>query len=189
MYRKNVAGQYLGFAMIATATGAADAAATVTVRLAIDAAVQAVGGGTVTNLGNGQYRYNLSLADTNGNNITFLFSAPNDFVVEKTIVTTAADPTDAVHFGLSALPNTPVTSAGSLITVGTGPGQLSVTGGAANADAKAINGIADHAGGDHQTRDRADGRPTRSRPSPTSARHRWRNPRASRRPRPHRCRS
>ena len=86
-------------------------------------------------------RYNLAQADTNGNNITLLFTAPNDFAVEKTIVTTAADPTDAIHFGLSALPNTPVATNGSLITSGTGPAQLTVASGLASGDVKAINGL------------------------------------------------
>ena len=142
MYRKNVASQYLGFALITIATGAPDTGASVTVKIAIDNGAQATGGGTVTNLGGGQYRYNLAQADTNGNNISLLFSASGDFIVEKTIVTTAADPTDGVRFGLSALPNTAVTTNGSLLTSGAGPDQLTVSGGVASADMKKINAIA-----------------------------------------------
>jgi hypothetical protein len=44
----------------------------------------------------------------------------------------AYDPFDAVHLGLSSLPNTAVTTNGSLLTSGTGTDQLSVTSGQVN---------------------------------------------------------
>lgn len=102
MYRKNTGGQYLGFAMVTT-SGVADTAATVTVRVVIDNGSQVAGGGSVTNMGNGQYRYTLAQADTNGNNISVLFTASGDVPAEKTFVTTAADPTDGTAFGLVRL--------------------------------------------------------------------------------------
>jgi hypothetical protein len=129
MYRKNVAGQFIFFTMVVIATGAPDTGATVTVKMCIDNAAQATGGGTVTHMGGGQYKYAMAQADTNGNNISYFFTATGDYPVEKTIVTTAADPTDAVRFGLSALPNTACTTNASLLTSGTGTDQLSVAAG------------------------------------------------------------
>ena len=114
MYRKNVAGQRIGFAMVTAATGAADTGATVSVFVVIDGAAQAAGGGSVTNKTNGQYSYAMTQAETNGNNISFLFVATGDVPVEKTIVTTAADPTDAVRFGLTALPNAAAGASGGV---------------------------------------------------------------------------
>lgn len=123
MYRKNVAGQFLYFAMVTTA-GVADTAATVTVKRCIDGGAQATAGGTVTHRGGGQYELALTQADTNGNNLSFFFTATGDVPVEKTIVTTAADPTDAVRFGLTALPNAAAEAAGGLYTRGVGAGQI-----------------------------------------------------------------
>lgn len=51
------------------------------------------------------------------------------------------DPQDAVHMGLSALPNTACTGNASLITSGSGTDQLTVSGGIASADAKKINAV------------------------------------------------
>jgi hypothetical protein len=47
---------------------------------------------------------------------------------------TAVDPQDGVHYGLTCLPNTAVTTNGSLITMGTGTAQLSCAGGRGKAD-------------------------------------------------------
>lgn len=51
------------------------------------------------------------------------------------------DPQDAVHLGISALPNTACTTNASLITSGTGTDQLQVTSGLASANEKQINGV------------------------------------------------
>lgn len=53
----------------------------------------------------------------------------------------AVDYQDAVHFGMSALPNTACTSNASLITSGSGTDQLTVSGGIASSDAKKINAV------------------------------------------------
>lgn len=102
MLRRNVANQYLFFLLV-DSTGAAVTGATVTARRGIDNAAQAACTGTVTDLGNGQYRMNLSQADTDGNNIGYLFTAPGALPVHVACVLTAADPTDAAGFGLSRL--------------------------------------------------------------------------------------
>lgn len=118
MYRKNVAGQNLAFALVNTSTGAALPGATVTARRSIDGAAQASATGTVSELGNGQYNLALSQADTNGNHIGILLTATNAIPVHFSIVTTAADPTDGVRLGLTALPNAAAGAASGLITAG-----------------------------------------------------------------------
>jgi hypothetical protein len=103
MYRKNTASQSIYFALINASTGAALTGATVTARRALDATAQATATGTVFELGNGQYRFNLSQADTNANYGSYLFTAASAVPVEKTVVFTAANPTDGETFGISKL--------------------------------------------------------------------------------------
>lgn len=102
MYRKNVAGQYIYFLLLDSA-GAVVTGATVTARRGIDGAAQAACTGTITDMGNGQYRMNLSQADTNGDNIGYLFTATGAIPVHFACVMTAANPSDAAGFGLSRL--------------------------------------------------------------------------------------
>ena len=116
MYRKNTASQYIYFSLVNATTGAALTGATVTAYRALDNASQATATGTTTELANGQYRFNLSQADTNGDNGSFLFTATNAVPVEKTCVFTSANPSDATRFGLSALPNANAGAAGGLPT-------------------------------------------------------------------------
>lgn len=101
MYRKNVANQSLFFALVNATTGAPMTGASVTVYRALGTTAQTLATGTVSEMGNGQYRFNLSQADTNGDNGSFLFIATNAVPVEKTIVFTTANPTDSATFGLS----------------------------------------------------------------------------------------
>jgi hypothetical protein len=103
MYRKNVAGQYLTFALVNASSGAALTGATVTAKRSIDGGAQASCTGTVSETALGQYSLALSQADTNGNNIGFLFTATSAIPVHIAMVTTAADPTDAAAFGLSRI--------------------------------------------------------------------------------------
>lgn len=102
MLRRNVAGQRLFFLLL-SAAGAAVAGATVTAVRSIDGSAQASCTGTVTDMGGGQYRMNLSQADTNGNHIGYLFTATGAIPVHIGCVLTAADPTDGEGFGLSRL--------------------------------------------------------------------------------------
>ena len=104
MLRKNTSGQNLGFKLVNASTGEALTGATVTVYRSIDGGAQAAATGTVSEKGNGQYSLALSSADTNGNQISFLFVATGAVLEEKTITTTTADPTDSQRFGLAALP-------------------------------------------------------------------------------------
>lgn len=106
MYRKNVASQFLCFTLVNASTGVILTGATVTAKRSIDGGAQASVTGTVSEKSSsGQYELAMSQADTNGNNIGFLFTASSAIPVSIAIVTTAADPTDAVRLGLTALPN------------------------------------------------------------------------------------
>jgi hypothetical protein len=103
MYRKNTAGQFVGFQMLLTASGAIATGLSPTVRRCIDGTF-AAGSGTVTeDTGTGGYKYAMSQADTNGNDISFWFSSATAMPVCLNIVTTAADPTNATSFGLTDL--------------------------------------------------------------------------------------
>lgn len=108
MYRKNTAGQHLGFGLVNATTGAALTGATVTVYRVIDNGTQATATGTVSEKGNGQYNFALSQADTNGDYISLTFTATNAIPVEKSLVTTVLDPT-ATSFGLSLAKTTNIT--------------------------------------------------------------------------------
>ena len=103
MYRKNVANQYIYFALVNTSTGLGLTGASVTAYLALDNGAQATATGTTSELGNGQYRFNLSQADTNADEGSYLFIASGASPVEKTVVFTAANPSDATAFGLSRI--------------------------------------------------------------------------------------
>jgi len=128
MYRKNTASQFLGFVAINASTGATMTGTTgFAAYRVIDGGAQASATGTVTDKGNGQYSFALSQADTNGNDISILFTMTSMVAVEKTFVTTACDPTTATNFGITSLPTTACTTNASLITSGAGTDQLSVT--------------------------------------------------------------
>ena len=130
MYRKNTATQYIYFGLINATSGAALTGATVTAYRALDGNAQASATGTTTELGNGQYRFNLSQADTNANNGSYLFTATNAIPVEKTVVFTAADPTDATAFGISRLDGA-ITSRMATFTLPTNFSSLAITAGGA----------------------------------------------------------
>ncbi len=118
MYRKNVSGQFVCFQMLLTATGAAATGLSPAVRRCIDGTF-AAGGGTVTEDSAGFYKYAMAQADTNGNNIAFCFSVATAVPVYVNLVTTAADPTDSVRFGLAGLANAVPGAAGGLFIAGT----------------------------------------------------------------------
>jgi hypothetical protein len=119
MYRKNTSGQFVGFQLLLTASGAIGTGLTPAVRRCIDGTF-AAGGGTVTeDTGTGGYKYAMAQADTNGNNISLWFTGTGAIPVAVNFVTTAGDPTDAVRFGLSSLPNAAAAAIGGLLTAPT----------------------------------------------------------------------
>ena len=109
MYRFNQSGQYVGFPAVSATTGAAMTGTTgfVAYRV-IDGGSQVTATGTVTDKGNGQYSFALSQADTNGNDISILFTMTGMVPVEKTFLTTACNPTLS-SFGLSLAKTTNIT--------------------------------------------------------------------------------
>lgn len=124
MFRKNVAGQFIHFQGVDSATGGIKSGVTWAVRRCIDGTF-AAGGGTVTEDGTtGWYKYAMAQADTNGNNIGFNFTGTGAVPQTVNIVTTDANPYDAVRLGLTALPNAAAEAAGGLYTRGAGAGQI-----------------------------------------------------------------
>lgn len=118
MLRKNVASQVLTFNAVNATTGAALTGATITTKATLDG-TQSAGAGTVTELGTGQYKYVPTQGETNGTSAGFSFTATNMVPVNLHCFTLAADPTDAVRFGLTALPNAAVSGVGGLLTAPT----------------------------------------------------------------------
>ncbi len=125
MYRKNTASQFVCFQMLLTASGAVATGLSPAVRRCIDGTFAAGGGTSTEDTGTGSYKYAMSQADTNGNNVSFIFTATGAMPVCVNIVTTAADPTDSVRLGLTALPNAAAGANGGLPT-GNASGQVTV---------------------------------------------------------------
>jgi hypothetical protein len=124
MLRKFVSGQFVHIAGVNVSTGAIVSGATWTMRRCLDGTFGA-GGATITEDGTtGFYKVALAQADTNGNDIGYFFTATNCVPVTLNVITTAADPTDTVRFGLTALPNAAAEAVGGLFTRGTGAGQI-----------------------------------------------------------------
>src|SRR5258706_570078 len=84
---KNVTNQNFTFALINVTNDAALTGATVVGKTSRDGGAQASVVGTVTNLGNGQYDYAPTQAETNGANVSFLFTAAGDVPQNLSIFT------------------------------------------------------------------------------------------------------
>ena len=84
---KNTASQHIGFKQVSASTGAGSSGASVTVYISKDGGAQGTGGGSVTSLGNGQYDYAPTQAETNATEITFLFVSTGNIPEEKTVYT------------------------------------------------------------------------------------------------------
>jgi hypothetical protein len=91
VYRRNLAGQVVGFVAIDVATGAAMTGTTgFAAYRVLDGGAQASATGTVTDKGNGQYSFALSQADVNADVASLLFTMTGMIPVEKTLVTADA---------------------------------------------------------------------------------------------------
>lgn len=120
MLRKNTAGQFIHIAAVNATTGAALTGATISMRRCLDGTF-AAGGATITeDTGLGFYKVALAQADTNGNDCGYFFTATNMIPICVNVITTAADPTDSVRFGLTALPNATAGASGGVVLIGTG---------------------------------------------------------------------
>jgi hypothetical protein len=87
MYLKNTTGQILYFLLLAASDGTAITSGTVTGYRTIDGGTQAATTGTISHKGNGQWQINLSQADTNGDNIGYLFTHADSLPVAANVVT------------------------------------------------------------------------------------------------------
>jgi hypothetical protein len=126
MLRKNTASQFVHIAGVNVSTGAIVTGATWTMRRCLDGTF-AAGGATITeDTGTGFYKVALTQADTNGNDIGYFFTATNCVPVTLNVIATAADPTDSVRFGLSALPNVAAGGTNGLIINGSNTGAITL---------------------------------------------------------------
>lgn len=101
MLRKNVSGQFVCFQGVSASTGGILSGATWTMRRCLDGTF-AAGGATITeDSTNGWYKVALTQADTNGNDISFNFTATGAIPQTINDTTTAADPTNAATFGIT----------------------------------------------------------------------------------------
>lgn len=99
----------------------------------------------------GVYEFGLTNASllTGSRSCTYYFGGTGLVPELLEIELTGPDNQDGVHFGLTCLPNTAVTTNGSLITSGSGTAQLTVSGG----KAAATMGSSDYSGNTVQTGD------------------------------------
>jgi hypothetical protein len=118
MYRKNTAGQFFTFQLVLAASGAAGTGLTPALRRCIDGTFAAAGGTATEDGSTGWYKFAMTQADTNGNDIGFGISATGCIPVSVNFITTAADPTDSVRFGLTGLANAVPGATGGLAIVG-----------------------------------------------------------------------
>lgn len=101
MYRKNTAGQFICVQLLLTATGAPATGLAPAARRCLDGTF-AAGTGTYTEDGTtGSYKYAMSQADTNANDVSIITTATGAIPVCVNVVTTAADPTNAATFGIT----------------------------------------------------------------------------------------
>ena len=139
MFRKNTASQHIHFQGVDSATGGIKSAVTWTVRRCIDGTFAAATG-TVTEDGTtGWYKFAMSQADTNGNNIGFNFTGTGAIPQTVNIVTTACDPTSTA-FGLSIAKTTNITGFNDIAaTAVVSAGAITTSGGAVSTVTTATN--------------------------------------------------
>lgn len=116
MYRKNTAGQFICVQLVLAASGAPATGLSPSGRRCLDGTFGAVGGSFTEDTGTGAYKLALAQADTNANNVSIIVTATGAIPVCVNFVTTAADPTDGVRLGLTALPNAAAGATGGLPT-------------------------------------------------------------------------
>lgn len=118
MFLKNTASQFIHFQGVDATTGGIKSGVTWTVRRCIDGTFAAATGTATEDGTTGWYKFALSQADTNGNNIGFNFTGTGAVPQTVNIVTTSLNPYDAVRFGMTALPNANAAAAGGLWILG-----------------------------------------------------------------------
>ena len=130
MFRKNVAGQYIHVQGVDATTGGIKSGVTWTVRRCIDGTFAAATGTATEDGSTGWYKFALSQADTDGNNIGFNFTGTGAIPQTVNIVTTACDPTSTA-FGLSLAKTTNITGFNDIAaTAVVSSGAITTSGGA-----------------------------------------------------------
>jgi hypothetical protein len=112
LYRKNVASQSVWAQMNSNVDDSALTTA-VSVKVAY-AGNYGDGAGTLTHRGGGLWEYVFTQGETNHDQFAYQFLHATGMTIGGTIVPTAANPTDAVRFGLTSLPNAAADAAGGL---------------------------------------------------------------------------
>jgi hypothetical protein len=92
MYRKNTASQFFSFQGVDATTGGIKSGVTYTVRRCIDGTFAAATGTVTEDSTNGWYKFAMSQADTNGNNISFNFTGTGAVPQTVNIITDGSPP-------------------------------------------------------------------------------------------------
>lgn len=108
MYRKNTASQFIHFQGVDATTGGIKSGVTWTVRRCIDGTFAAATGTATEDGTTGWYKFAMSQADTNGNNLGFNFTGTGAVPQTVNIITTVLDPTSTA-FGLVIAKTTNIT--------------------------------------------------------------------------------
>jgi hypothetical protein len=92
MFRKNTSGQFIHFQGVDATTGGIKSAVTWTIRRCIDGTFAAATGTATEDGTNGWYKFAMSQADTNGNNIAFNFTGTGAVPQTVNILTDGSPP-------------------------------------------------------------------------------------------------
>jgi hypothetical protein len=141
MFRKNTSGQYIHVQGVDATTGGIKSGVTWTVRRCIDGTFAAATGTATEDGTTGWYRFALSQADTDGNNIGFNFTGTGAIPQTVNIVTTACDPTSTA-FGLSIAKTTNITGFNDIAaTAVVSSGAITTSGGAVSTVTAVTNAV------------------------------------------------
>ena len=141
MFRKNTSGQYIHVQGVDSTTGGIKSGVTWTVRRCIDGTFAAATGTATEDGSTGWYKFALSQADTNGNNIAFNFTGTGAIPQTVNIVTTACDPTSTA-FGLSIAKTTNITGFNDIAaTAVVSSGAITTSGGAVSTVTAVTNAV------------------------------------------------
>jgi len=114
MLKKNTTGQFLYFGLVSTVDGSAVTGASPSGYVSLDGAAQGAVGGSITEVGNGQYKLACNAGDLNGDECGFLFTAAGAVPVSLTVTTETkkmADLNDLAAGALMGLANDAITAA------------------------------------------------------------------------------
>jgi len=141
MFRKNTSGQYIHVQGVDATTGGIKSGVTWTVRRCIDGTFAAATGTATEDGTTGWYKFALSQADTNGNNIAFNFTGTGAIPQTVNIVTTACDPTSTA-FGLSIAKTTNITGFNDIAATDVvSSGAITTSGGAVSTVSTVTNAV------------------------------------------------